>query len=287
MNALKSKRYVWASLALLLMITLVLGWFIGHNIPGAPRDPQPDVRVVAEASIPRGTLTNIAIEDVEEIPFGDTKRIEGLTHGDKYMTQEVSVVSMYDWQTKEVTVWTEAVDIELDPESERYSVEFPPFEVTVTDAKAVTYESFVDWYPEFGAYPTAGSMRPGSKMVLVEATVANLSETQTLDLGEAQLWSDDLVQMFPEHMGNGYQISYGALRCMNGISLFVEAGEPYRDPSSLASIEPGETRSVILPYQVFEEAFFDAGDFEELDLSRFDIEVNDYDTATVYRFLLG
>lgn len=36
MNALKSKRYVWASLALLLMITLVLGWFIGHNIPGTP-----------------------------------------------------------------------------------------------------------------------------------------------------------------------------------------------------------------------------------------------------------
>lgn len=286
MNTLKSKKHLWISLAIILAITLVLGWFVGRYLPGVPQDPQPDMLAIAEASIPHGTLTSIAVESVEDIAPGSIMRVEGITRGEKYTAKEINVVSAYDWRTKEVTVFAEAIEIEPDPESEWYDIEYPPFEIAVNDAKVLTYESFVDWYPDFESYPTGGSMRPGSKFVLVETTVTNLSETQSLDLGDVQLWSDDLVQIYPDHMGNSYSLSWDALKCINGLPVFQEAGEVV-DMSWLTVLEPGETRTMTFPYQVFREAFTDGAAFDELDLSRFSLDIYDYDPATVYRFHLG
>lgn len=288
MNTLKSKKHIWISLGLLLVITLVLGWFVGRYLPGAPRNPEPSIEAIQEAWIPRGDLTDIAIEEVREVPFGSTSHIEGMKHGDKYTMGKTRLISSYDAETKEVLVWAEETQIAPDPESETYSIEYPSFEVTVTDANVLSFDSFVDWYPDFEArFHMGGVVRPESKIVLVEARVENLSEAQVLELDESQLWSDQLVQMNPDHMGNGYAISREALRCINGLTLFSDVEEPYQDDSYLTSIDPEETRTVTLPYQVFEDAFFDTGNFDDFDLSQFSLELCDYESATAYRFRLG
>lgn len=283
MNTLRSKSHIWIGIGLLLVISLVLGWFIGHYIPGTPQKTQSTTKAY---SYPVGHLTDIPVSEIIDIPFGDTTLVEGMTRGKKLSTVDVDVYTYRNGQTGEESVEIVEQELVIDPETEDYHTEYPSFEIAVNNAKGLSFDSFSEWYPNYEPNDllSNGIGRHESKMILVDVTVTNLSTTQTLNLSDVQLWSDGFVQMFPGRLGNGYGISWGAFELLSGLSP-REPGD-YRDTSYLAVLNPEETRTFTLPYQIYKNAFTDDRSFDNLDLSLFCLEVYDYDPATIYRLWL-
>lgn len=285
MRRLVSKWHVWTGAAVLLVLTLALGWFAGRYLPGTPKAAQPDTW---EHSYPYGRSTYIQKGEVVDVALGDSLRVEGITQGEKYRAIQPEVCYNYEARTEERSVEVKEVECEVDPSEEGYVVELPSFEATVISAKALSFDSFADWYPQISERPVGNGpapLWPESKFVLVDAEVTNLSDSELLDIGRFQLNGDALKQISPGCLGNGYVLSYSALEVMNGMPRFEAGSVP--DFMSLTAISPGETRTLTLAYQVFRNAFADSEAFDELDLSRFTLEIYDYDPSMIYRFQLG
>ena len=284
METVKANRRVAVGLGLLLVVTLMLGWFVGRFVPGEPQSlhSRPSYYIY-----PSTSATYIPVSKVEEAAFGSTARVEGLMRGRKYTKTQPCVIASFDGG-EERAVFVEEIEVPMFPESYGYDIAFPPFEMKVEGARAVSLNAFAEWYPEF---LTLGLVRSRvivpelSKVVLVDVTATNLSDDRVLQLDHLLLASDAFNQVSPGCLGNGCSISGAAFDVLND-GARIPVGEEESSFSSVA-VEPGETRTFTLPYVVGSSFFADVADYEELDLACFSLEIGDYATGTLHRFALA
>lgn len=283
MKEIMIPKHVAIGILLLLVVTLVLGWFLGRYVPGVPRELRPEIL----ESYPMGRATYVPVSEIVEVSRGSVMQIEDLTQGEKFFTNRPMVCYSYDTQKNERSVEVLEWGSLIDRASEKYVVKFPSFEARVDDARVLTLEAFSEWYPDFierGGARGEGLTPSESKIVLVDLTVSNFSDQQSFNLDGFQLASDAFRQIAPGCLGNGYSITYGVLESLNRLP-HVDAGES-RDYASLLAIKPGETRSLTLPFHLSRNAFSNDGNFNSLDLTHFDLEIDDYERGKVYRFAL-
>lgn len=283
METVKANRHVPIGLGILLVVTLMLGWFAGRFIPGEPRD----LRTVPSYRIyPSDSATYIPVSEVEETAFGSSARIEGLKQGAKYTeTQPCAITSVE--RNGERRMFIEELDTRH-PDMRDKETAYPSFEIVIEDARAVSFGAFAEWHPDF--IERGGAMEEGlvpdlAKIVLVDATVTNLSDDQAFRFDSFLLASDAFNQISPGCLGNGCNMSDTVFNVMSDVPQ-PQNGEA-SDYLSLISVASGETRSLTLPYVVSSSYFVDAADFDELDLARFSLEIGDYATGKLYRLALA
>lgn len=283
METVKANRHVAICLGILLVVTLMLGWFVGHFIPGEPRD----LRTVPSHRIyPSYSATYIPVSEVEETAFGSSARIEGLKQGAKYTEKQPCAITSVE-RNGERRMFIEELDTRH-PGMRDNETAYPSFEIVIEDARAVSFGAFAEWYRDF--IERGGAMEEGivpdlAKIILVDASVTNLSDDQAFRFDSFLLASDAFNQISPGCLGNGCNMSDTVLNVMSDVPQ-PQNGEA-GDYLSLISVAPGETRSLTLPYVVSSSYFVDVADFDELDLARFSLEIGDYATGKLYRLALA
>lgn len=281
----KTPTKIWFvfGIVVMLLITLVMGWFVGRFIPGTPNSPSEDT--ISEKYVGRFD-TGINAVDTKDVPFGNALLVEDVTQGYKY---DYAKEKEQQFDPKEFDEYLQ--------ESDFYSFDYAPFELLIGETKVVSGEAFKEWYPDFSMPETSqlpsyyGSKLP-AKAFLVTVTAKNPSESESIMLPNLALWSEDFNQR-SEAMG------LGAYPCpaMTGLMYPKSYPEDYSDFSftdkyvfecgEWAVLKPGESKEIVFPYYVYKNSFADTQNFEEIDLGRFCLEVTDYDPGIRYRFWLA
>ncbi|MEG0016473.1 MAG: hypothetical protein RR747_07815, partial [Gordonibacter sp.] len=175
------------------------------------------------------------------------------------------------------------------------------FELSVGGTKVMSGTAFKEWYPDAFIPDMSdepryrGSELPG-KAFLVTVHAKNLSATESLELPAFTLWSSDL-NCVSDSMGAGAYPSVLLKSVLYSGGDWGEgpdedtfpgpAGNGYNAPDNAwLTLAPGEERNIVVPYYVYRNSFASDEAFEGIDLSKFCLEVNDYDPGVRYRFWL-
>lgn len=264
-----ARKWTVFGIVLLVLVTLVMGWFIGRFIPGTPKTSEGDT---ITNRYPSGYQTGVqAIEDID-INHGETLRVEGVTQGNRYL---------FGNTIPDATIEDSGLSV----------LEHGAFELSVGETRVISGEALREWYPDFylpDRSPIArftGSKLPG-KAFVVNVTVKNPSQTDSIDLPDLALWSEDLNQEADE-MGAGAYPLADLVERMNPEGTTEDTGEGDVVYNGWTPLAPGESRQIAVPYYIYRNSFVSEESFEQIDLGRFCIEVNDYDPGIRYRFWLA
>lgn len=268
-DRIAARKWIVLGIVLLVLVTLVMGWFIGRFIPGTPKTSEGDI---ITGRYPGIFNTGIqAIEDID-INHGETLRVEGVTQGNRYLFGN--------------TVPDAAIE-----DSGLSVLEYGAFELSVGETRVISGEALREWYPDFSLpdrSPIArftGLKLPG-KAFAVNVTVRNPSQTDSIDLPDLTLWSEDLNQ-YADEIGAGAYPLVDLVRLMNPESTTEDSGEGDVVYNGWTSLAPGESREIVVPYYIYRNSFVSKEAFEQIDPERFCLEVNDYDPGIRYRFWLA
>lgn len=276
MKSTTTRTWMVVGVCLVLLATLVMGWFAGRVLPGDPN------------SLPQDTETNKypnkynsvvrSVQDVDVVQ-GDSLLIEGLTQGHKYTQPELS---KFD-------------EIKNSP---YFSFDYGALTLAVGETKVVSGKAVKEWYPDSSIPDTSidprfrGSDLPG-KAFLVTVMATNMSQTETLHVPSLTLWSADFNQV-ADVMGAGAYPSIILTSLLyprnspDDVADSAELGAPYEfNNDEWLNLAPGETREIVFPYYVYRNSFADGAAFDNVDLTKFCVEANDYDPGIRYRFWLG
>ena len=140
----------------LIAIALVMGWFVGRYIPGAPHEPEPRIGDGLYSE------TGYAASKIMDLAPGSTLKARGITQGKAYNGRPEEIEQAIPPEIEEA--WKEAGEWEYDA---------PDFDLSVRGIKVISTKSFADWYPEYAGtdYPAYDS----SKLVAATVLVTNVS----------------------------------------------------------------------------------------------------------------
>ncbi len=291
MERAKSKILVTLGIVFLVAATLVMGWFAGRFVPA---DPMPTAEDRMTYRYPNEvTSGSFALENVD-VAAGNSLVVDDITQGLRftYPIQEAKAGAEDGGESFERALQA----------SPYWQVGYGSFSLETSEVKVLSGESFKEWYPnafipEDSPLPEyRGSKLPG-KAFLVAVKAVNLSSTQSIKLPNLTLWSADFNTksdsdsmssraypsvfltsvLYPESAkGENESFASGP----GGLSYGLE-------DNSWLILGPGEEREIVLPFYVYRNSFTSDEAFENVDLSKFCIEVNDYDPGVRYRFWLG
>ena len=162
----------------LIAIALVMGWFVGRYIPGAPHEPEPRIGDGLYSE------TGYAASKIMDLAPGSTLKARGITQGKAYNGRPEEIEQAIPPEIEEA--WKEAGEWEYDA---------PDFDLSVRGIKVISTKSFADWYPEYAGtdYPAYDS----SKLVAATVLVTNVS-SEAIDLQRDfplhnfSLWGENL-----------------------------------------------------------------------------------------------
>lgn len=283
-----TKRRTRAAIGIgcLLVLSLSMGWFVGHYIPGSPQAPGSTLPPLDYVQLLEGS--GYASEDIVNTQFGETAAFRSLTQGEAFLweTRQPITAGYYDengiHHDIDETVYAESMKA-----SEMWTYQCPSIDVTITDAKIVSAKSFVEWYPD---YDEMSKNLDYSSMVLVTASITNESDTTLTsmqDFPSFTLWGDSVLCQ-ANIMGAGISLDASALTHLADEARRVKKTEDSAtDTYSLFDIKPGETHVITLPFLVSNYMLTNPEAFDELDLSKFCVQTPDYENATIYRLLLA
>ncbi|RDB63106.1 hypothetical protein C1878_04335 [Gordonibacter sp. 28C] len=250
------KGWAAAGVVLLVLATLVMGWFAGRLLP---IDPMPRPEDAETAFYPGRFETEVRAGQTVDVAFGEKLLVEGVTQGKKYLLPSAK---------------------QTEPPCDGWLIECGACELSVSETRVVSGDALRELDPRFPWPATSwdsghiGSELAG-KAFVVTLTVRNPSNDERVELPEFTLWSDAFNRR-SDAMGNGAFPLYGAFDAL------LDRAVTYR-----MVLEPGETREVEAPFYIFRNSFADESAFENVDLAGFCLEVNDYDPGICYRFWLA
>lgn len=256
MRSATVKGWTAAGVVLLVLATLVMGWFAGRLLP---IDPMPRPEDTETALYPGKFETGVEAGRTIDVSFGDKLLVEGVTQGEKFLLSSAK---------------------QAEPCCDDWLIECGACELSVAGARVVSGDALRELDPLFPFPATSwdsnhiGSELPG-KAFVVTLTARNPSDDERVELPELTLWSDAFNQR-SDAMGNGAYPLYGAFDALLDHAV-----------TRRMALEPNETREVEVPFYVFRNSFADERSFENVDLARFCLEVNDYDPGIRYRFWLA
>ena len=152
----------------LIAIALVMGWFVGRYIPGAPHEPEPRIGDGLYSE------TGYAASKIMDLAPGSTLKARGITQGKAYNGRPEEIEQAIPPEIEEA--WKEAGEWEYDA---------PDFDLSVRGIKVISTKSFADWYPEYAGtdYPAYDSSKLVAATVLV--TKVYRSEQDTVEPGKS------------------------------------------------------------------------------------------------------
>lgn len=265
MNATRNRTIrAFAGGACIVLAACALVWFAFQFAPGEPRGKAAAGDYAS--SISSAGNSRYVAEGIVDIPLGQTFRTEGVTWGKWFSFTEEERKGL--------------------PSPEGTLFESDGIECSVLGLKAVSLDSFAEWYPHYAE--TTGyteARKHECKVLLAEIAMTNTSDrAQTLP--RFALWSEDFA-------GANNVLENGA-GGDGGYLLEELYGEPSDRglvqkhlPDGWNVLEPGVTRSWTVPFLVYRSTFADPAAYDDIDPARFCLAVADYDPPTVYRLWLG
>lgn len=253
--------------ACIIVVMIAFGWFALQFVPGEPRTSQPDLET-GRSQAAQSSLINA--ESIVDVPFGKTTALKGITQGKSFLYPE-----------EEVASWT-AKERENAMNAESWRFELHELDMTVSELKAVSEKSFIEWNTHYGE-TLFEPINVEKKMFLVEVSVKNLT-SKPAALPTFLLWSEDFIGT-NDKLENGVRPNGGLTAELYGEPK--EDSIPYSLPDDWNSIAPGETRTFTIPFLVYKNAFADPDAYENPDPARFCLTISDFDPPTIYRFWLG
>lgn len=275
-------------------LTLTMGWFVSRFVPGTPKSPDP---VVAQSHRSPNLGPWPATEDVVDIPFGATFAMEDLNQGKAYAREDFTDE---EWASvpDDIKAYIEkrlpvlAVEANSDkPSGSSWRMDatwtlpvYSGLDVTVERTQAVSTEAFAEFYPAYLSSPDY-RVTEERKVVLVDVVATNTTDSRTVAVPQFALWSPAFAYPENDH-------GYGIDKYLNG-SLYPGNEDVAGKISNTTQegwneLAPGETRRLTLSYLVRKADFADKDVYENMDLSKFCLEVFDYAPAVVcHRLWLG
>ncbi|MEG0505528.1 MAG: hypothetical protein RR547_12845 [Raoultibacter sp.] len=280
-----TKRRTRAAIGIgcLLVLSLSMGWFAGHYIPGEPKAPGstiPPINFAQRMLEGSGYVAN----DTIDVQCGETANLTSITQGESFLWESRQPISASYTDEEGITHEVdEQIYIDSIKASGLWEYTCPSIATTLNDARIVSSRSFAEWYPE---YDGMDKILTHSSVVLVTAALCNRSDTTLeywTDLPTFTLWGDSLL--CPANtMGAGIEMDAEAFSHL--LSRTNDA--PIEtDTHSQFTIQPGETHEMVLPFLVEDYMLSDPTTFDKLDLSQFCIQTSDYKNATIYRLWLA
>lgn len=122
--------------ALIAVAALAIVWLVTRDFPGDPRAPQTEEPVTLAQVKNSGTTQYpaLSVKDVVEVPAGESFVLEGITDG-KYFTYTAEALAELDQD-----------DLALWVAEEGYIREHGPLSVTVTGARVLSIDAFLEFY---------------------------------------------------------------------------------------------------------------------------------------------
>lgn len=260
MKSTRSIR-IAAGTVCLVTIALVMGWFVGHYVPGEPGKPEPRIGDGLY------TKTGHKANKIADFAPGSTLELRDITQGALYHTRPDEATS------------TPPEIVALHKESEMWEYESPNIDLSVTEVKVISTTSFAEWYPDYtNSMYTYDPMYEDSELIAVGVSITNVSHNPItqwykLPIENVTLWSENLSYI-DDSLGAGAVLD-GAF----GLANTNLSGEILR-------IEPGESQSLILPFKINKNALKNQEAFDDLDPSDFCLQFVDFDSGTAYRLWL-
>ena len=274
MTRAKAAR-TFIGIACLAIITLSLGWFVGHFVPGTPKAlaDKPTQRSSPGETVFVGDNIDPRFEIFDDTPFGKTAHLEERTLGKKFNISQETIDS-----------WTED-EREHRLNSEHWEYRASAIDATIMSARLITPDAFAQWYPHW-AETTGGieAKNQDALVMLVEAQITNVGEKPT----SFAVFS---LMDFSKNEGDLNQMRQ--FTC-NKYLLEEFYGEPsnrglveYHLPDDWSTLEPGESRLVTLPYLIPSSLPSNPNNYDQPDLSQFCLATPSFDPPTLYRIWLG
>ena len=289
-----------ASVCAIAVLTCVMGWFAGRFIPGNPTMKEP-------AEGPRAMDISWLMSDAQytshDVEAGNWLDLSGATFSGEELDDDAAIQSSIHQFLGEDS-W--AVLKSDDP----WEAVMPSSEIRITNARAVSAESFEEWYQDYDYLQQVLAYYDEyqTKFVVVDVELANKSDEE-FGVIIPWLWGDAVDLSSVEEDRTPEEVREGAKgdadsRAQHGLPLGVTMGsslikELYGEPSDDAtstqrhlqdgwsSIPSGDSRTYTLVYPVYRSMFASQGDFNNIDLSQMYLQVPDCGTKTMYRLRLG
>lgn len=262
-----------AGIVCIVAATCALAWFAFQFAPGEPRERATVDHY--EPSISATSGSSYEAESIVDIPFGQTYRTESLTRGKWFSTSEEDRASWSDEERERLLA------------SGSYLYDSDGVEIDPLELKAVSLDAFAEWYPHYAL--TTGyteARKHECKIVLVDLTLTNTAEHEQ-NLPVMQLWSED-CNGANDMLDNGVGSDSGNYLLEELYGVPSDRGLVQNSiPDDWLVLQPGETRTITLPFLIYKNAFRNLEAYEDIDPSRFCLALADYDPPTIYRLWLG
>lgn len=275
MNAARTRiMRTAAGIGCIAAATCALVWFVFQFAPGEPRERATVDDHGSSISAMSGNR-NYEAESIVDIPFGQTYRTESLTRGKWFNTSEEDRASWSDEERERLlasgSYLYDSDDVEIDP----------------LELKAVSLDAFAEWYPHYALTTGYTEAREHEcKIVLVDLTLTNTAEHEQ-NLPVMQLWSED-CNGANDMLDNGVGGDSGGYLLEELYGVPSDRGLVQNSiPDEWRLLQPGETRTITLPFLIYKMSFREPAAYEDIDPSRFCLALADYDPPTIYRLWLG
>ena len=289
-----------ASVCAIAVLTCVMGWFAGRFIPGNPTVKEP-------AEGPESMDISWLISDAQyashDVSAGDWLDLSDTAFSGEELDDDAAIQSSIHQFLGEDS-WA------VLKSDDSWEAMMPSSEIRITNARAVSAESFEEWYQDYDYLQQVLAYYDEyqTKFVVVDVELANKSDEE-LGVIIPWLWGDafDLSSAEgdcpSEAAWNGEGESSGdaarhglPLGVTMGSSLVKELyGEPSDDATSTqrhlqdgwSSIPSGDSRTYTVVYPAYRSMFASQGDYDNIDLSQMYLQIPDCGTKTMHRLRLG
>lgn len=255
----------------IIALALVLGWFLLQFEPASPRKaPTPETPSVVNS------LHEIVSFDtaykIVPVAVGEPLNVKGFVRGRAFTYSDDEWAKLTSRLSKE-----RVLEITEEPD---WRFELGDIDILPGAVRIVSEQAFEEWHP---GYEEATVYNPAYlaedvRVVLVDVSIANRSDrpadARGLYLTSAKLkapWEGGPAVIFPED---------AALRAMYGVE---SAKSPFKElPEGWDAIEPGETRTLTLPFVVYRNELAGSDTIDRLCAADFELLTYRCDPLTVY-----
>ncbi|WP_139652828.1 hypothetical protein [Raoultibacter phocaeensis] len=270
MQATTRTKRITAGICCLLAGALVAGWAIGRYLPGSPRTAATEYEAEAWSF---AVYSTVEAESVVDIPPNMPYALEDLEQGRKHLITDEEL----DFMGTEIA--------RQFAETPEWSYECSALTMKVESSKAVSLQSFREWYPHYAEANPRQRKPLESFVVFADITLANESDAETY-MPTLALWADRFDGTDSDFIGSGWQLDLG---------IFSELyGEPRQDENLIHYalkdgwniLAPSEKRTITVAFVLPKQELTGTHADGTYDLSKFCITTWDSEPATAYRFWL-
>lgn len=255
----------------IIALALVLGWFLLQFEPAPPRKaPAPETPSVVNS------LHEIVSFDtackIVPVAVGEPLNVKGFVRGRAFTYSDDEWAELTSQLSKE-----RVLEIIEEPD---WRFELGDIDILPGTVRIVSEQAFEEWYPGYEEATVYQPAYPAEdvRIVLVDVSIANRSDrpadARGLYLTSAKFkapWEGGPAVVYPDH---------AALGAMYGVE---SAKSPFKElPEGWDAVEPGETRTLTLPFVVYRNELAGSDTIDRLCAADFELLTYRCDPLTVY-----